>query len=628
MSPRKKYDEYSLSDIFREIELNLIDSMKRNLSRHEKWEGELDYKWEQWQISKLRSIEKYRSTNRKVIKSYQNEVQSIIDTVLKQSYGEAYNNSIKLAEDVHLDIAGMDNSVSMNQLEIPEDGFFQINDSKLDAIIYEMQDMFSNQEGIIMRKMDDEYRHVMAKYIIQMGAGVTTHSKAVDNATDDFLKKGIDSVVYKDGKRVNIANYAEMYLRTASMRAAFIAQGAVRDKIQVFTVLVSQHANCCEHCLKWQNQVLIDDVYTSLANEKQRTEELSNQLGYDLLSTAMKEGLFHPNCRHSISTFFPGKSLIPKEYSQEENLKVTRNYNLEQEQRNLENKLRKWKRISKGTSDPQNKELSQRMVKKYQKDLRDHIKSNPNLRREYWRERTEQYLVDSPYPFNSDKQQYERYKLILREEDLPKSIQEFSAMKHLENKEYDLIKTKVRAMGYYNKALSREPELTSMIKNVAKDIGMEPVNLQFSTKSIDSYLRKVETNFNKGKINYEVKDINRYTLVSSGDTVTEKTLKSFDVLNQKGYNISEVKNYWIDRNDPYNGVNTTIRDAEGNPFEIQYHTPESFKVKEYDQHRLYEEFRLLSEKDKKGLKGRTLNDLMKTMSDPLKIPKNIEKVRK
>ena len=72
---KKRLDPYSLSDIFRDIELKLITSMRNNLSRHEKWEEELGYQWEQWQISKLRAISKFRLDNHKIIAPYIEPIQ-------------------------------------------------------------------------------------------------------------------------------------------------------------------------------------------------------------------------------------------------------------------------------------------------------------------------------------------------------------------------------------------------------------------------------------------------------------------------------------------------------------------------------------------------------------------------
>ncbi|MEG0499749.1 MAG: M3 family metallopeptidase, partial [Rikenellaceae bacterium] len=44
---------------------------------------------------------------------------------------------------------------------------------------------------------------------------------------------------YKDGKRVNIATYAEMALRTASQRATFMGEGALRKRLGIVTVFIS-----------------------------------------------------------------------------------------------------------------------------------------------------------------------------------------------------------------------------------------------------------------------------------------------------------------------------------------------------------------------------------------------------
>lgn len=74
-------------------------------------------------------------------------------------------------------------------------------------------------------------------------------------------------------------------------------------------------------------------------------------------------------------------------FTKEQEADALRRYNLEQEQRKLENVLRKWKRIKEGTLDADNMMDANRMVKFYQKQIREHVDANPNLRREYWRER-------------------------------------------------------------------------------------------------------------------------------------------------------------------------------------------------------------------------------------------------
>lgn len=386
---KSKPDQYTLADIFREIELELISSMQRTLSRHEAWEEELGFQWEQWQSAKLRSLSQFQKRNRKVIKSYQDDIKNTIDEVLHSSYDDAYRKSLELTKSWDLDTA-LDSSSSLGTDELLEDNFFHTNDEKLEVIIEEMQKTFVNSEGIIMRKMDDTYRQVLDKSVLKLGAGATTIQKAIDDSTQEFLSKGIDCITYKNGRKVNIASYAEMYLRTANQQATFLAQGKVRDKLGIYTVLMSQHENCSPMCLPYQGTVMIDDVYTSITEDY--AIQLSRETGYERLSTAMKNHAFHPNCRHSITTWYPGKSSVPAPFTLEQNARAVERSKLEQEQRVLESYVRKWKRIEAGSTDSENMKFAQEKVKMYQKHLRDHVKSNQGLRRKYWRERIEPML--------------------------------------------------------------------------------------------------------------------------------------------------------------------------------------------------------------------------------------------
>lgn len=88
--------------------------------------------------------------------------------------------------------------------------------------------------------MDDVYRTTLNKVQLMMGTGSITLNEAIDLATRDFLDKGINCIVYADGRRVNIADYVRMALRTTSTRATL--QGAAKRfaELGYDTVLISQ----------------------------------------------------------------------------------------------------------------------------------------------------------------------------------------------------------------------------------------------------------------------------------------------------------------------------------------------------------------------------------------------------
>ena len=103
-------------------------------------------------------------------------------------------------------------------------------------------------ETAALRMTDDIYRQTLNRVQLAMGTGSMTLNEAIDLATRDFLDKGINCIVYADGKRVNIADYVRMALRTTSTRAAL--QGAAKRfaELGYDTVLVSQYGGCSKTC--------------------------------------------------------------------------------------------------------------------------------------------------------------------------------------------------------------------------------------------------------------------------------------------------------------------------------------------------------------------------------------------
>ena len=282
-------------------------------------------------------------------------------------------------------------------------------DKKLDNMSGQVVNDIREAQKAAWRRMDDIYRRTIYRAEMNMAAGAKTLDQAVDMATKEFLDAGINCIEYKNGRRVNIASYAEMALRTASQRAVLLGEGKKRDEWRIHTVVVSAHANTCPLCAPWQGKVLVDDVFCH------GTADESKELGYPLLSTAMKAGLLHPNCRHTISTYFPGITKLPEIPDKD---KAIGTYNAEQQQRALERKIRKWKRKAEGSLSPENVSYANDKVGKYQEELRVHLDRHPELRRDYTREKT-RGIPDNPKSFKATGGKYDRgtVEWILRRDD-------------------------------------------------------------------------------------------------------------------------------------------------------------------------------------------------------------------
>lgn len=64
-----------------------------------------------------------------------------------------------------------------------------------------------------------------------------------------------------------------------------------------------------------------------------------------------------------------------------------KNYEAEQLQRYIERQIRKWKRFEAGACDIENQEKAHAKVKEWERRLKDHLDNNPQLRRDYDREK-------------------------------------------------------------------------------------------------------------------------------------------------------------------------------------------------------------------------------------------------
>lgn len=126
---------------------------------------------------------------------------------------------------------------------------------------------------------------------------------------------------------------------------------------------------------------MIDDVYTSIS--KEQAQQLAKETGYTLLFEAMREGAFHPNCRHTLATYFPGITQLPAPVDDET---AKANYQAEQRQRYIERQIRRYKRLFTGSVEETNQAKYRAKVKEWEARLKHHLAENPQLRRDRTRE--------------------------------------------------------------------------------------------------------------------------------------------------------------------------------------------------------------------------------------------------
>ena len=366
-----------IAKIFEEIELRLISSLKRNLKMHKAEEQRYGFEWSAWQAEKLKNMENFRRENLDIM----NEYVDIIDDQTRQLMTEQFQEGQQQAQRSAQELS--DEPIT----PIPDKHFFGVNEKKMAKLMEDVTTLEKTAETAALRMTDDIYRQTLNRVQLAMGTGSMTLNEAIDLATKDFLDKGINCIVYADGKRVNIADYVRMALRTTSTRAAL--QGAAKRfaELGYDTVLVSQYGGCSKTCEPWQGQVYIDDVFTVWEGEKDEFQGKSNYCGewFWLLSYAVKNGLFHPNCRHTMTQYIHGRTQIPEPIPAE---KIKEQRELEQKQRAMERKVRKLKRFAAGTCDPDTAKEYRRKLRQAQHELKVFAEEhNEVLHRDHSREK-------------------------------------------------------------------------------------------------------------------------------------------------------------------------------------------------------------------------------------------------
>lgn len=363
-----------IAKIFEEIELRLIASLKRNLMRHKAEEIREDRQWTAWQAIKLQNIQKFRRENRQIMQEYSDK----IDADTRQLMTEQFREGEQEAEAV----AGAEPAAS-----VPDVHFFGVNTPKMERLMQDVVQVEQTAETAALRTMDDVYRRTVNRAQLAMAAGETTLTKAIDMAVREFLEKGLNSIVYRDGRHVDIADYVRMVLRTTSTRAQLQGKSKRFAELGYDTVLISQYGGCSETCEPWQGRAYIDDVFTIWNGEINGDSGKSLYCGkwFPLLSSAIRGGLFHPNCRHTMSLYIDGVTKIPPPIPAEQ---IRKQRELEQKQRVMERKIRKLKRLEAGTQDPQAVKEYGREAREAQQELKAFVDEHRDvLKRDYEREK-------------------------------------------------------------------------------------------------------------------------------------------------------------------------------------------------------------------------------------------------
>ena len=334
--------DYDIGAAFEAIEDELIASMIRNMDRHRAWEDDEGIQWSMWQAEQLKALEKYKKANQKRYgKQFKNINGQIGEILYKARQNGNMQQEIQILNAIKNGFTGANRVTQGTAAE-----FFRLNDRKLEALIEATTSDMAQAETAILRKANDEYRKAIYNAQVYANTGAGTYEKAVDMATKDMLSRGLACVEYANGARHTLADYADMAIRTASKRAYLQGEGEKRQEWGITTVIMVKRGNPCPKCLPFVGKVLIDDVWSG---GKQSDGP------YPLMSRAIASGLYHPRCKDSHTTYFPGISTADDTWTKEELESIEQANKKEAGRQYAERQAERYERLAAYSLSPENK---------------------------------------------------------------------------------------------------------------------------------------------------------------------------------------------------------------------------------------------------------------------------------
>ena len=233
----------------------------------------------------------------------------------------------------------------------------------------------------ITRYSDDAYRAAVAsgalvqinpaRDIVRNSFSAATPQEAQAQAWRELTSRGVTGFTDAKGREWNLATYVEMATRTATQRAynASHRERLTLAGINYFTI--STTGRPCPLCAPWEGMVLADTPGTV-------TEDGHTFTVTATIEDAMAAGLFHPNCKHTLTAYLPGFTVLkPNQWTADDEAK----YRDTQKLRALERTVRQARQVQAAALTPADRAASGRDVRAAQANVKAFVNQSGLTRR-------------------------------------------------------------------------------------------------------------------------------------------------------------------------------------------------------------------------------------------------------
>lgn len=255
----------------------------------------------------------------------------------------------------------------------------------------------------------------------------------IDRLFKEILHQTQDGVanapkkVYRDGKEVGYREYMEMNVRTTFQHDAGDFQLQASKDAGVIFFLCSSHATCANDHVDYQGKMYVDEDWESMVDDSLK-EEVANYIKANNIETIQRVRddapylTTRPNCRHyfmpinteeaigtSTNKLLKENNMILGKYDQQNYVDLQKQRYEERTIRHLKTKLDERKaELEKLPNGKQKDEIQrdilrkEKSIRRHQANIRELVKENDNLTREYDRENPRKIINDLGVRFVSD----------------------------------------------------------------------------------------------------------------------------------------------------------------------------------------------------------------------------------
>lgn len=367
--------------IYSQIELNIIEKIAEHFNLNEEFINS-DY----WYFEKLKEMGELNNETIKLLEKYT---------------GKTKQELLKAMKDIGI------NAIPVEQLNIATQKGALLNPEKIissaniqNIIKYsydEIEKTFLQLNKTIEYKTKEIYKDIVTQTYIKASSGIYSYQEAILDSLDDLGNKGISVLEYQTDKgirRYDVVGTVRRDVLCATRGLAAKVNEEVIKESGNHIVRVSHHfgartgdggENYTNHAWWQEMQFFCWDYDGKATEEEKKLPDFTEHCNYGDV-----QGIAGINCKHFFTVWYGSLKKDGMDYTYQES---EEQYKKSQQQRYLENGIRKWKRkqvAANKVEDKEGFEQASRKTREWQNRLIEFASKN-KLKRDYTREHIKDY---------------------------------------------------------------------------------------------------------------------------------------------------------------------------------------------------------------------------------------------